>query len=45
MNQSTTKTCATMDSFMYIARVVTFDFANNGRSLSFFRANQIRTRS
>ncbi|MBA9084003.1 hypothetical protein FHR92_000457 [Fontibacillus solani] len=45
MTQSTTKTCATMDIFMYIARVITFDFAPNGISLSISRANQIITRS
>lgn len=40
MNQNATKTCATMNIFMYIARVITFDFATNGISLSIFKQNQ-----
>lgn len=42
MNQNATKTCATLNIFMYIARVITFDFATNGISLSIFKKqNQI----
>lgn len=42
MNPTATKTCATMNIFMYIARVITFDFATNGRGLSIFKQNQIQ---
>jgi len=41
MNKNATKTCVKVDTAMYIARVVIFDFANNGIGLSIFKQNQI----
>jgi len=41
MNKSATKACVNVDTAMYFARVIIFDFANNGRGLSFFKQNQI----
>ncbi|MDM5232570.1 MULTISPECIES: RAxF-45 family protein [Lysinibacillus] len=43
MKQNATKTCVKVDTAMYFARVITFDFANNGRGLSIFKQNQIIT--
>ena len=34
MNKNATKTCVKVDTAMYFARVITFDFANNGIGLS-----------
>ncbi|MDM5247300.1 MULTISPECIES: RAxF-45 family protein [unclassified Lysinibacillus] len=41
MNKNATKTCVNIDTAMYFAYVITFDFANNGRGLSIFKQNQI----
>ncbi|MEX3744167.1 MULTISPECIES: RAxF-45 family protein [Lysinibacillus] len=41
MNKNATKTGVKEDKAMYFARVITFDFANNGRGLSIFKQNQI----
>ncbi len=45
MKNSAMKTGANLDTAMYFARVITFDFANNGIGMPKFRANQIKTRS
>lgn len=36
------ETCVNLDTAMYFARVITFDFATNGIGMSFFKANQIK---
>ncbi|MEK5333471.1 MULTISPECIES: RAxF-45 family protein [unclassified Lysinibacillus] len=41
MNQNATRTSVKVDTAMYFARVLTFDFANNGIGLSIFKQNQI----
>ncbi|WP_369435931.1 RAxF-45 family protein [Lysinibacillus fusiformis] len=41
MNQNATRTGVNADKAMYFARVITFDFANNGIGLSIFKQNQI----
>ncbi|MGX9133048.1 RAxF-45 family protein [Rummeliibacillus sp. JY-2-4R] len=37
MKNSAMKTGVNLDTAMYFARVITFDFANNGISMSFFQ--------
>lgn len=39
MNEAV-KACVQVDTFLYFARVITFDFASNGTRLSIFRQNQ-----
>ncbi|MGN4125852.1 RAxF-45 family protein [Lysinibacillus sphaericus] len=41
MNQNAMRTGVKVDTAMYFARVLTFDFANNGIGLSIFKQNQI----
>ncbi len=41
MNKNATKTCVKVDTAMYFARVITFDFASNGIGLSIFKQNQL----
>ncbi|MFI2129422.1 RAxF-45 family protein [Lysinibacillus fusiformis] len=41
MNKNATDTCIKVDTAMYFARVITFDFANNWIGLSIFKQNQI----
>lgn len=45
MNQFAVETCVKEDNFLYFARVITFDFAPNGRSLPFFRQQNQYVRS
>jgi len=42
MKNSAMKTCVNLDTAMYFARVITFDFATNGIGMPFFKANQIK---
>lgn len=42
MNLNATRTGGNIDIAIYFTRVQTFDFANNGISLSIFKQNQIQ---
>ena len=42
MKNSAMVTSVNVDTAMYFARVIIFDFAHNGITMSFFKANQIK---